>query len=293
MFNPNRTIIEAFVTHTTHAYRDVFSDVTQGKLRTLETAAQVAMEALLQCDCPYHDIQHTMLVTDAGQTILKGRQLAKGDLSSDDWLQAVVALLFHDIGYLRSLLNQDTRTSCVIDASGNRVEPPAGATDAFMTPYHVDRGSMYIQERFARDSNIDVPTVTACIEMTRFPVPSDKAHADTDTLPGLVRAADLIGQIADPQYLQKLSRLFTEFVEIGEAERGGFTHPEALRNGFPEFFYNRVYPYIGDGIDYLKRTQQGQQWVANLYHHLHANSPDQNAHPRYRAPELVVDNLRA
>lgn len=293
MFNPNRTIIEAFVVHTANAYREAFASVTEAELRTLETATQVALEALLQCDCPYHDLQHTMLVTDAGQAILRGRQLAVGDLSSRDWLQAVVAMLFHDIGYLRSLLAEDTELSCLISPDGARIEPAVGATDAFMTPYHVDRGKMYIKERFARDDNIDVELVAACIEMTRFPVPSNEAHADTDTLPGLVRAADLIGQIADPQYLQKLSRLFAEFAEIGEAERSGLTHPGALRNGFPEFFYTQVYPYIGDGISYLKRTQQGQQWVANIYHHLHVNSRDQSAHPRHRAPELIVDNLRA
>ncbi len=249
------------------------------------------METFLRCDCPYHDIQHTILVTDVGQTILQGRQLAKGDLTVDDWLQAVVAMLFHDIGYLRDLLAADTSDSCVIDPDGSRVQPPMGATDAFMTPYHVDRGALYIQERFAREELIDIEVVSACIEMTRFPVPAKPTHNATDTLPGLVRAADLIGQMADPQYLQKLSRLFAEFVEIGEAQRLKFTHAGELRMNFPEFFYSQVHPYIGAGIDYLKRTQEGQQWIANLYHHLHVNSRDQKAHPRFRAPELVVDNV--
>ena len=94
MFNPNRTVIEAFVSHTASAYQHAFADASPAHIRTLETATQTAMETLLRCDCPYHDIQHTMLVTDVGQTILQGRQLAKGDLSADDWLQAVVAMLF-------------------------------------------------------------------------------------------------------------------------------------------------------------------------------------------------------
>lgn len=291
MFNPNRTVIEAFVSHTANAYQHAFADVSPAHIRTLETATQTAMETLLQCDCPYHDIQHTMLVTDVGLTILQGRQLARGDLSADDWLQAVVAMLFHDIGYLRKLLEADTPEASVISNAGDTVTPPPGSTDAFMTPYHVDRGAMYIQERFAHEELIDPSVVSACIEMTRFPVPTDESHGELDTLPGLVRAADLIGQMADPQYLQKLSRLFAEFVEIGEAQRLNFTHAGELRTNFPEFFYSQVHPYIGAGIDYLKRTQEGQQWIANLYRHLHVNSHGQDARPEVRAPELVVDNV--
>ena len=70
-----------------------------------------------------------MLVTDVGQTILQGRQLAKGDLSADDWLQAVVAMLFHDIGYLRTLLDGDTSETSIINDSGETVMPPPGSTE--------------------------------------------------------------------------------------------------------------------------------------------------------------------
>ena len=294
MFNPNRTVIDAFVEHTLNEFQRAFPDAPPAETRTLETAAHAAMETLLNCDCPYHDIEHTMLVTDVGQTILQGRQLARGDLTSNDWLQAVIAMLFHDVGYLRNLLPEDTASRCLVDSNGNFVEPPPGSTDAFMTPYHVNRGALFVAERFAKDPLVDIPVVTACIEMTRFPVPHQAAYQVTDSLPGLVRAADLIGQMADPQYLQKLSRLFAEFIETGEAQRLGFTNAGALRAGFPEFFYSQVHPYIGEGVAYLKRTQEGHQWIANLYHHLHVNQQSQELRPEIRAPELVVDNdLRA
>lgn len=290
MFNPNRTIISAFVAHATEEFVRVFPDANSDQLRCLEQAGNTALETLLNCDCPYHDIQHTILVTDVGQTILKGRQLARGDLDAHSWLQAVVAMLFHDVGYLRSLLPGDTDESAVIDADGGRVVPPGGSTDAFMTPYHVTRGRLFVEERFAQESALDTEVVAQCIEMTRFPVPLQSKYHATHTLPALVRAADLIGQMADPQYLQKLSRLFAEFVETGEADRLKFSNAGELRNNFPEFFYNQVYPYVREGIAYLKRTQEGQPWIANLYHHLHINQASQESDPKVRAPELVVDN---
>ena len=63
--------------------------------------------------------------------------------------------------------------------------------------------------------------IASNIENTRFPVPhadDPKAMAD---FPGLVRAADLIGQLADPNYLRKLPNLFYEFEETGEANSAG------------------------------------------------------------------------
>jgi hypothetical protein len=49
----------------------------------------------------------------------------------------------------------------------------------------------------------------------RFPVPADDGHRETKTEAGLVRAADLIGQLADPFYPRKLNALFHELDEIG------------------------------------------------------------------------------
>ncbi len=287
MFNPNSTIIDAFAAHAQDEYRSLFGSPEAAQLRSLEQATHTALNTLLNCDCSYHDIQHTMLVTDAGIAILRGRQTARGDLTAHDWLQAVVAMLFHDVGYLRQLLTSDTPQHSVINQAGDTTTPPPGATDAFMTPYHVDRGAMYVEERFASDPSIDTAMVMACVEMTRFPVPAHPDYQVTDTLPALVRGADLLGQMADPQYLQKLTRLFSEFVETGEAQRLGFANASELRHGFPEFFYSQVHPYIGESIAYLKLTQDGWTWIANLFHHLHANK---ELDPRVRAPELVVDN---
>src|SRR5687767_7360813 len=50
---------------------------------------------------------------------------------------------------------------------------------------------------------IDAEVIAANIERTRFPVPDDSDHQGTADYPGLVRAADLIGQLADLCHLRK------------------------------------------------------------------------------------------
>jgi len=106
--------------------------------------------------------------------------------------------------------------------------------------------------------------LAANIERTRFPVPDGEEYRDTADYPGLVRAADLIGQIADPQGHRRYPALFFELSETGAAERLGFSSPADLKADYPHFFKKVVEPYIGDARTYLSLTQEGQQWLANL-----------------------------
>ena len=76
----------------------------------------------------------------------------------------------------------------------------------------------------------------------RFPVPEDETHADTADYPGLVRAADLIEQLADVNYLRKIPALFAEFNEIGTNNKLGYRSPADLRANYPEFFWTAVRP---------------------------------------------------
>jgi hypothetical protein len=80
-----------------------------------------------------------------------------------------------------------------------------------------------------------------------------------------VRAADLIGQLADINYLRKQSSLFNEFRETGTSEKLGYRSVADLRENYPDLFWQKVRPYIGNALRYLRITQEGQQWVANLY----------------------------
>jgi hypothetical protein len=275
MFNANRIVIDAFIADALKRYQAAFPSPEPGREAVIEQAARTALETLLQCDCSYHDIQHTLLVADAGQTILHGRLISQGDVSQLDWIHALIAMLFHDIGYVRGLLRNDTDDSYVADTTGKQVTLPIGSTDASLMPYHVARGCMFVQERFAQHPIIDVDIIARHIEMTRFPVPSERPYQQIDSFSALVRAADLIGQMGDPAYDRKLAKLFTEFVETGEADRLGYQNALELKADFPEFFYDQVYPYITEGLRFLRRTEEGQQWITSLFHRVqsHQNTP--------------------
>ena len=269
MLNPTMIMAEALGEKLEEYYRITFGPEEPTYPAQLNLAARMALDVISNSDALYHDVQHTMLVTLVGQEILRGRHLVKM-LTPDDWLHYIVALLCHDIGYVRGVCSGDTTTSFVIDTAGNRLTPPRGASDAFFTPYHVDRGKIFARERFGQVPYIDEERIAKAIELTRFPIPEDGDHQETDTEAGLVRAADLIGQLADPRYLQKLSGLYWEFVETGTAERIGVTSAADQADQYPRFYWNAIEPYIVDAIAYLQLTQEGKQWIANLHSHVFA-----------------------
>jgi hypothetical protein len=101
-------------------------------------------------------------------------------------------------------------------------------------------------------------------------VPDDDDHAATNTEAGLVRAADLIGQLGDPLYPRKLNALYQEFVETGVHERLGYSSPADLVDQYPRFYWGKVEHYIGDALRYLGMTIEGKQWTATLYSHIFA-----------------------
>jgi hypothetical protein len=235
----------------------------------LDEAARLVIERIASSDALYHNAEHTALVTLVAQDIVRGLRLRQ-TVSPEEWLHLIIAALSHDIGYLRGVCSGDAGDLQVIDAAGTTVRLPRGASDAFLAPYHVSRSQIVVQERFAGHALIDGERIARSIELTRFPVPDDGDHAETNTEAGLVRAADLIGQLGDPLYPRKLNALFHEFAETGTNQKLGYGSPADVAEQYPGFFWSKVEPYIRDAVGHLELTMEGRQWVAQLYSNVFA-----------------------
>src|SRR5215831_10446319 len=223
MFNPTQVVIDAFVQQLQKQYEQVYGVLEPNYPGIIGFIARLAMENIANSDAPYHDMNHTIMVTLVGQEIIRGRHTSEGGVTPRDWLHFVISLLCHDIGYVRGVCQGDRDGQYVCNENGSLVPIAAGATDASLTPYHVTRSKLFVRERFGKVSlsHIDTQEIEANIEHTRFPVPEQEQHASTTDYPGLLRAADLIGQLADIDYLRKTSALFAEFRETGASEKLG------------------------------------------------------------------------
>ena len=131
-----------------------------------------------------------------------------------DFAHIIVACLFHDIGYVRGILQGDGPDGYVINVKGDKTQLPRGSSDAALLPYHVDRSKIFVMDRLGMSKLLDADKIARAIEYTRFP--SSHQPDDKNSEEGLlVRAADLIGQLGDPHYLRKANALYHEFEEVG------------------------------------------------------------------------------
>jgi hypothetical protein len=265
MFSPVDLVIDAYCEELKAAYCRLYGILEPEYPNIIAFCGRMALENIANSDAAYHDTFHTIMVTDVGQQILRGKHMSVGGVTPDDWLHFVISLLCHDIGYVRGVCRDDRDGFYVAGLDGARVEIGPEATDAALTPYHVERGKIFVRERFGKVPQIDVAAIESNIEGTVFPVPRDGEHAGTGDYPGLLRAADLIGQLADVSYLKKCAMLYYEFRETGVAEKLGYDSPADVRRNYPKFFWSSVRPYLDDAVRFLNVTQEGKIWVNNLY----------------------------
>ncbi|MBM3223369.1 MAG: metal-dependent phosphohydrolase [Candidatus Tectomicrobia bacterium] len=270
MFNPTEVLIDAFVERLQAEYRRMYGILEPSYPGMIAWAGRMALENIANSDALYHDVEHTLMVTLVGQELLKGKHVREGGVSPRDWMHFLLSLLCHDIGYVRGVCRDDGVGVYTTGVGDEMVTVPAGASDAALTPYHVDRGKRFVRERFGVHGIIDAEVIVANIERTRFPVPQDNDHQEGKDYPGLLRAADLIGQLASPNHMRKFPALFYEFEETGVNAKLGYKTPGDLRDNYPAFFWKMVTPYIQDGLRYLRSTETGKQWIANLYAHVFA-----------------------
>lgn len=278
MLHLQKVIITSFVEELKSAFRHNYGLLEPSYPDIIAWSCHLALENIANCNALYHNVEHTIMVTAAGQEILRGKHMLDGGIAPRDWLQFTLALLFHDIGYVRGLCKADTGNRVATGVGDEMIELPAGGTDAALAPYHVDRGKQFIRERFggARLLDVDIETITSYIEMTRFPIPPDSVfHQDTTSYAALVRAADFIGQLGDPGYLRKLPALFYELEETGANTRAGYKTPACMRESYARFYWRMVSPYIQEGLRCLRVTQEGNQWIASLNSHLFAVEHEQ------------------
>jgi hypothetical protein len=218
----------------TKDFRRIFGSAHDDVAERLGSFARSTIECLGRSDALYHNFEHTLQVTMVGRDILQGMTLSQR-IEPEDYSHLIVGCLLHDIGYMRGVLSGDTENEFVVDGNGKKVTLPRGASDAALTPYHVDRSKLFAFERLGRSPTIKASRIAEAIEGTRFPVPRYRSDGNESLEPKLVQAADLIGQLGDPLYSRKANALYGEFEEIGMNRQLGYSSPADIIDKYPAF----------------------------------------------------------
>lgn len=168
---------------------------------------------------PYHDLAHTLHVFLCAVRLMHGVHVSGERLRDQDIALIALGALMHDIGYAQ------TR------------EEEAG-TGAQHTPCHVTRGIEFMRRYLAaKDISADViARMESIIRCTDPGFPFEKIDfpdARARLLGQIVVTADLVGQMADRTYLEKLLFLYLEFKE---AHFGNFQNVHEMLRQTARFY---------------------------------------------------------
>jgi hypothetical protein len=155
----------------------------------------------LACAVGYHDFAHVAAVFAATSRLLDGCELSEIKLGPILAGEVLIAAMLHDTGYIRT--ESDTR-----------------GTGAQYTKIHVDRSSAFTileAESFGLDSK-SAARISRIILGTDLGRPWETIAFDSEKeriAAEILATADLLGQMADRAYLEKLLFLYYEFREAG------------------------------------------------------------------------------
>ncbi len=148
---------------------------------------------------PYHDLSHTLSVFICAIRLMHGVHVSGTPLKQLEMTSIMMAALLHDVGYAQ--------------LSGS-----ATGTGAQYTKTHVTRSVQFMQQ-YAVEHNFP-HDLTFALEFLLQSTDHMKGFANIDfpdermrMLGQIVSTADLVGQMADRLYLEKLMFLYVEFKE--------------------------------------------------------------------------------
>lgn len=189
-------------------------------------------------DVLYHDLEHTLQGTLCLARLLRGRHWAGATPAADATLfrLGIVAVLLHDTGYLKR--PGDTE-----------------GTGAKYTPVHVIRSTEFAAECLAVKGfcAAEIRAIQNMIRCTGVGVDLEAItfQSEAERIVGYALAtADLLGQMAANDYVDKLPVLFEEFKEAARFSpelHGEFTQfvtAEDLMRNTPRFWTAYVWPRL-------------------------------------------------
>ncbi len=183
-------------------------------------------------DTVYHDLDHTLQATLCWVRMMGNRNSLKVEpiMSDKDFKIGMVAILFHDIGYLKEIDDKE-------------------GTGAKFTFVHERRScemaDIYLTELGWPKRDIFVVQHLISCTGPRSLIDSVPFYSNLEKIMGeAVCTADYIGQMSDDNYVEKLSALYLEFEESDDfrevpKEQRLFKSSDELLRGTP-FFWEKI-----------------------------------------------------
>ncbi len=153
------------------------------------------------CNSEYHDLRHTLSVVLAVARLADGYNLERPPLPERLFLDLLLATCLHDTGYIQE--SWDTKGTGAKYASRHE-ERSIAFMRKHQAAFGVPAGELPVLVRFIQATDLKQP-------FAEIPF----AGGEERDAAALLATADLLGQMSDRDYLEKLLFLYYEFKEAG------------------------------------------------------------------------------
>jgi hypothetical protein len=204
------------------------------------------------CSTEYHDLRHSTDTFLAMVRLLHGASLCGRRFDPPQIMVALTASLFHDAGYIQK-------------------EDDTEGTGAKHTLDHLERSTalldLYLESRSVDpEARADGRAMIQCTDLSLKMPPEAFSSTGASFLGRLLMAADLLAQMSDRTYLEKLLFLYHEFKEAGIGDFASELDLLKKTAAFYETIRRRMESSANFTDEYLQRHFK-RRWglSANLY----------------------------
>jgi hypothetical protein len=197
--NDPETVIHEVETIFFYYYKPQSFDKIENVFKNICDLFSGTFPGYRKCNTEYHNLKHTLDAFLATSRLIDGRNLALDIYPERKAVNLLIAALLHDTGYIQ----EDSDTE---------------GTGAKYTKIHVKRSIEFAKRnakifRLTRNDFHEVKNFISCTGLKADNV----TGLSGDELTGgcILGTADLIGQMSDRAYLEKLLFLYYEFSEAG------------------------------------------------------------------------------
>lgn len=183
--------------------RDISPHHDMGRInrlfRLVATAYDGGLPGYQKLQTLYHNHHHTLEVVLCTARLLHGLHLSGKTLGPDGIDMAVMGALLHDVGYLKRAGEED-------------------GSGAQFTADHVPRGAQFARAHLAGEPAAFLDGLTKVILITDHRQPVERlvfTSAEGQLAALATGTADLVSQMANREYLERLLLLYFEFREAG------------------------------------------------------------------------------
>jgi hypothetical protein len=205
------------------------------------------------CNTGYHDFRHAIEAFLAMSRLIHGAVLDSESISERQIITALIAAILHDVGYIQEESDaQGTGAKHKADHEQRSMDFLSRHGFKFgLSAEEIAAGRIII---LCTDMDTDIKTIS-------FPTPR------IELLGKLLGTADLMAQLAERKYLEKLLYLYYECKEAGVGDYE--SELDILRKAvnFYDFFEERLRTTLG-GVDRIMQLHFASKWGINknLYH---------------------------